>query len=90
MPIRRYLEEGVVFGPEALSAMNKALSETSAMLGIGSDENRRQAVARFIVRVASEDDSLDAKALRDRAVRALGGVAYCAAIPASPQASAAE
>ena len=77
MPIRRYVEKGVVFTPEALSAMNKALTDTAEILGIGDDEIRRQAIARFIIRVASEDHSLGAKTLRDRAVSALGGTTYC-------------
>jgi hypothetical protein len=77
MPIRRYVEKGVVFTPEALAAMNKALAETAEILGIGDNEIRCRAVARFIIRVASEDGSLDAKTLRDRAASALGGIAYC-------------
>jgi hypothetical protein len=85
MPIRRYVGEGI-FTPQALSEMNRALTDTAEILGIGSDENQRQVVAKFIIRLAREDDSLDAAELRDRAVAALGGVAYCAAIPASPQA----
>jgi hypothetical protein len=91
MPIKRYVEEGVVFKPEALSAMNKALTDTVETLGFGSDAIKRQVVAKFIIRLAQEDGSLDAMTLRDRAVAALGGVAYldlAAAIPApsnSPQ-----
>jgi hypothetical protein len=85
MPIRRYVEEGVVFTPEALATMSRALEATVEILGIGH-EKQREAVARFIIRVASEDGSLDAKALRDRAVTALGGVAY-SAIPANAQPS---
>lgn len=76
MPIRRYLQNEAVFTPDALAAMNKALADTAEILGIGGDEIKRQAIARFIVRVAQEDDSLDADALRDRAVTALGGIAY--------------
>jgi hypothetical protein len=64
------------FTPQAISSMGQALEETTAILGVGGDETRRQAVAKFIIRVASEDGSLDAKALRDRAVTPLGGVAY--------------
>jgi hypothetical protein len=86
MPIRRYLGEGGVFSPKTISEMSKALEETTAILRI-SGEKPRQAVARFIIRLAGEDGSLDAKALRDRAVVALGGVAYSATIPASPQTS---
>jgi hypothetical protein len=66
--------------------MSNALEATTEILGIEGDEAKRQAVARFIIRVAQEDDSLDAAALRDRAVAAVGGVAYCN-IPASPQPS---
>ena len=86
MPIRRYLQSGAVFTPEALSAMNEALTDTAEILGIGSDEKERQAVARFIIRVASEDGSLDAAALTQATVAALGGVAY-SSIPANPQPS---
>ena len=78
MPIRRYLEKGVVFAPEALSSMGNALEETAELLGISSDEAKRRDVARFIIRLAREEDNLDAAALRDRTVAALGGVAYSA------------
>src|SRR6202020_3214966 len=83
MPIRRYVEEGV-FTPQALSAMSTALETTMEILGLDGDEAKRRAVARFIIRLASEDDSLDAAELRDRAVAALGGVAYIA-IAQAPQ-----
>ena len=72
MPIRRYVKNGVVFTPQALSSMSRALEATTETLGIGSDEAKRRAVAKFIIRLAQEDDSLDAAALRDRAVAALG------------------
>ncbi len=74
MPIRRYVEKGVVFTPQTLSTMGQALEATTEILGIGSDEVRRQAVARFIIRLAREDGSLDATTLRDKAIVALGGV----------------
>ena len=83
MPIRRYVEQGV-FTPQALSAMSKALEATTEILGLAGDEAKRQAVARFIIRLAREDDSLDATELRDKAVAALGGVAYIA-IALAPQ-----
>jgi hypothetical protein len=86
MPIRRYVDEGVVFTPQALSAMSKALEATAEILGIGGDEKQRQIVARFIIRIAQEDDSLDAAALRDRVSAALGGIAFCD-VHASPQPS---
>ena len=89
MPIRRYVEKGVVFTPRALSAMSKALKATTEILGIEGDEAKRQAVARFIIRLAREDNSLDAAELRDKAVAALGGVAYLAiAQPSYPRPSA--
>jgi hypothetical protein len=75
MPIRRYLEEGV-FTPKTTSEMSKALEATVEILGIGRDEAKRRGVAKFIIRVAKDGDSLDAVALRDRAVAALGGAAY--------------
>ena len=55
--------------------MGKAL-EATAEIHVGSDEAKRRAIAKSIIRVAKEDDSLDAVALRDRAVAALGRVAY--------------
>ena len=82
MPIRRYVEKGVVFTPQALSAMSQALEATIEILGIEGDEAKRQAVAKFIMRLAREDDSLDAAELRDKAVAALGGVAYLAIVQA--------
>ena len=84
MPIKRYGEKGVVFSPQSLSAMSKALEATTETLGIGSDEAKRQAVAKFIIRLAQEDESLDASALRDRAVAALGGAAYGASGSVQP------
>ena len=80
MPIRRYVEEGVST-PQALSAMSTALEATMEILGLDGDEARRGAVARFIIRLAREDDSLDAAELRDKAVAALGGVAYLTVLP---------
>jgi hypothetical protein len=87
MPIKRYVEKGVVFAPQALSAMSRALEETTEILGISGDEKKRQTVAKFIIRLAGEDDSLDAMALRERAVSALGGVAYSAVSGASQTSS---
>jgi hypothetical protein len=91
MPMKRYVATGVVFAPQALSAMGRALEETSQILGIDRDEKKRQAVAKFIIRLAQEDGTLDAAALRDRAVAALGGVAYsalCASQTSNPHAAA--
>jgi hypothetical protein len=65
---------------------DRLLEETTQILGFGAEEKQRQAVAKFIIRLAQEDDGLDATALRDRAVAALGGVAY-QEISANPQPS---
>jgi hypothetical protein len=75
--IMRYLKKGFVFTPKALFAMGQAMKATAETLEIGSNETERRSVAKFLIRLAQEDDSLDAIALRDRAVAALGGVAYC-------------
>jgi hypothetical protein len=72
MPIRRYVENGVVFTPQALSAMRKAFKATTKILGIGPDEAKRQAVAKFIIRLAQEDGDIEVAALRDKALAALG------------------
>ena len=86
MPIRRYLENGVIFTPKALRAMGKALEATTEILAIERDEVKRRAVAKLIIRLAKEDPKLDAEALRDRAVAAMGGAAYRAS-PTVPQSS---
>ena len=52
--------------------MSKALEAATEILGIGSDEIKRQAVAKFIIRVAEEDGNLDAASLRERAIAAFG------------------
>jgi hypothetical protein len=74
--IKMPMQTGVVFTPTSLSAIGKALTDTAEILGIGSDKAKRQAVAKFIIRLAIEDAKLDAASLRDRAVVALGGAAY--------------
>jgi hypothetical protein len=72
--IKMPMQKGVVFTPTSLSAIGKALTDTAEILG--SDKAKRQAVAKFIIRLAIEDAKLDAASLRDRAVVALGGAAY--------------
>jgi hypothetical protein len=86
MPIRRYVERDGVFEPQTISVMNTALAETAQILGIERDEKKREKVAKFIIRLATEDGTLDAAALRNRAVAALGGVEYCNILP-KPQTS---
>jgi hypothetical protein len=78
MPIKEYAKDGSVFEPQALWSLGKALEETSERLGVRGDEKKRLAVAKFIIRLAQEEGNLDAAALRDRAVAALGGVEYSA------------
>ena len=72
MPITRYVEQGIAFTPQALAEMSKALEGATEALGIDSDEIKRQAVAKLIIRLAQEDNRLDAAALRARAVAAFG------------------
>jgi hypothetical protein len=43
------------------------------ILGVGSDEKKRETVAKFLLREAQQDQSRDAATLRDKAVAALGG-----------------
>ena len=71
MPIRRYVEEGV-FSADALSAMSKAFETAIWTLGIGSDEAKREAIARFIVRSARRDGDFDAATLHRMAVAEFG------------------
>ena len=71
LPIRGYVESGEVFTPEALSAMGKAFEGAAETLGVGSDEMKRLVVAKCIIRLSQEDESLDAAALRDKTVAAL-------------------
>lgn len=78
MPIRRYVKSGVIFAPQALASMSRALEATTNILGIDGDEAKRRDVARFIIRLAQEDVNLDAAVLRDKTVAALGGAAYSA------------
>ena len=40
MPIRRYVEQGVVFTPEVLSVMSNALTAATEVLEIGGDERK--------------------------------------------------
>jgi hypothetical protein len=59
----------------------KALEGAVDILGIGpSDETKREAVARFIIKLAEIDGGVDAASLRDRAVMALGGSLHRASL----------
>jgi hypothetical protein len=71
MPIRRYLEDGV-FSSKALSVMGKAFEAAIWALGPECDDAKREAVARFIIRLAQNDNSLDVATLHRRAVMEFG------------------
>src|SRR6202020_422689 len=75
MPIEAYLPtSGASFGPEAVTNMGKALEGAVEILGIGpTDETKREAVARFIIKLAEIDGGAEAATLRDKALMALGG-----------------
>ena len=80
MPIEAYLPtSGASFGPESVANMGKALEGAVDILGIGSsDETKREAVARFIIKLAEIDGG--AASLRDKAVMALGGSIHLASL----------
>src|ERR1700722_8033923 len=82
MPIEAYLPtSGASFGPEALTNMGKALEDAVDIFGIGpSDETKREAVARFLIKRAEIDGGVDAAGLRDKGVRALGGSIHLASL----------
>jgi hypothetical protein len=80
MPIRRYVEHGVIFTSEVLLTMSNAFTAAREALEIGGDEIKRAAVARFIIRLAQEDGNLDAVDLRDRAVAVFGGPIFAVVV----------
>jgi hypothetical protein len=82
MPIRAYLPtSGASFSPESLTNMGAALDGAVDILGIEPrDETKREAVARFIIKLAEIDGGVDAASLRDKAVMALGGSIHLASL----------
>ena len=69
------------FSPESVTNMGKALDDAVDILGIGPrDETKREAVARFIIKLAEIDGGVDAASLRDKAVMALGGSIHLASL----------
>ena len=82
MPIEAYLPtSGASFGPEAATNMGKALEDAVDVLGIGPrDETKREAVARFIIKLAEIDGGVDAASLRDKVVMALSGSIHLASL----------
>ena len=73
MPIKPYLKHGAVFTPEALAVMGKAIDRAATALGIDHNESKRETVAQFIIELALSRKDLDATALCDQAIAALGG-----------------
>ena len=71
MPIRRYVEEGV-FSSEALTVMGKAFEAAMWSLGTECGETKREAVAKFIIRLARNDGRLDGATLHRSAVAEFG------------------
>jgi hypothetical protein len=82
MTIQAYLPtSGAIFGPEAVANMGEALEGAVDALGIEPrDETKREAVARFIIKLAEIDGGLDATSLLDKAVMALGGSIHRASL----------
>ena len=72
MPIRRYLEHGVVFSPEALSVMGKAFEAAIWTFRCECDETKREAVPKLIIQLARNDSSLDVATLHRKAVAEFG------------------
>jgi hypothetical protein len=72
---------GASFSPESVTNMGTALDGAVDILGIEpSDETKREAVARFIIKRAEIDGGVDAASLRDKAVMALGGSTHLASL----------
>jgi hypothetical protein len=82
MTINAYLPtEGASFSPESATNMGKALDGALDILGIEpGDETKREAVARFIMKLAEIDGGVDEASLRDQAVMALGGSVHLASM----------
>ena len=67
MPIRQYVEDGVVFEPEAIEAMSNALEVTCKALHINGHIHDREVVATRIIDLA-RNGVVDAKALSERVI----------------------
>jgi hypothetical protein len=82
MTINAYLPtSGASFSPESATNMGKALDGAVDILGIEpDDETKREAVARFIIKLAEIDGGVDEASLRDKAVMALSGSIHLASL----------
>jgi hypothetical protein len=67
--------------PRSCHEHGKSREGAVDILGIGpSDETKREAVARFIIKLAEIDGGVDAASLLDKAVMALGGSIHLASL----------
>ena len=68
MPIRPYLSGTVVFEPEAITALSKALDEACIALNVfAGDQRGRETIATRMIDLA-RNGVVDANALRDRVI----------------------
>jgi hypothetical protein len=67
MPIRQYLDEQGVFGPQALKAMSDALEQACTALYINGDARQREIIATRIIDLA-RSGVIDAKTLSERVI----------------------
>ena len=67
MPIRRYLNDGIAFEPDAIEAMSDALERACKALNINGAMKDREIIAERIITLA-RTGVLDAKALSDRVI----------------------
>ena len=67
MPIRVYVEDSAIFGPEAIAAMSQALEETCKALHINGQAHDREVIATRIIELA-RSGVVDAKALSERVI----------------------
>jgi hypothetical protein len=59
--------------PEDLAVMGKAFEEAVSALGIGHDEKKREAAARFVIQFVQSGGSLDMATLRDKTIAEFSG-----------------
>lgn len=67
MPIRRYLQDGATFEPEAITAMSEALERACTTLQINGQGSDREVIAKRIIDLA-RGGVIDAKALSERVI----------------------
>ena len=83
MPIRRYVKNGVVFTPQALSSMSRALEATTRLLQSAAT---RQSVEPSRGSLSGWHEKMTASTRPpciEKAVAAFGGIAYSRPLPGS-------